>query len=306
MSLLSLDIPNDAADLAIWLEDRLASDSLGELVAELAAVHPVEAPHTETLDELLGPQLKDVLSRGLSVLPEARLRNLLRHPWLLFDLQEQILIDGGKHWSARGSSSAEKAALQRSWSKIETAFAKEAKAPKARPAATTSTAARPRRGSWIGTLSLAAATFVLGVFLRDKLPIPPLEPNPAPPVVAKTGWGWNKPDALKQDVSREVYLTSLADAANEWFKKKPATPAALATRINEFRQGCSTLILAEHKPLPDADRDWLLERCRAWATKLDGHLTAIEAGEDLAKVQEAADQTIKTLIEKIRERAAAA
>jgi hypothetical protein len=95
----------------------------------------------------------------------------------------------------------------------------------------------------------------------------------------------------------------LAAASQEWFKKRPETALELARRIGQFRQGCSTLIVAEHKPLPEDDRKWLRERCRAWAEKFDRHLAALEAGEDVEKVREAMDATVNQLTKALRDRA---
>jgi len=102
-----------------------------------------------------------------------------------------------------------------------------------------------------------------------------------------------------------VYLDRLADAAGEWFKKRPDDPNALARRIGEFRQGCSVLILSPHKPLAAQDRAWLVEKCRAWAAKLDAHLAALEGGASAAQVRDEADATINKLIAALRERAQA-
>ena len=121
--------------------------------------------------------------------------------------------------------------------------------------------------------------------------------------VAASGWGWNRPGALADDLPPGVYLDRLADAAGEWFKKRPDDPIALARRIGEFRQGCSVLILSPHKPLSARDRAWLVEKCRAWAAKLDAHLAALEAGASAAKVRDDADATISKLIEALRDRA---
>src|SRR5262249_28459122 len=76
--------------------------------------------------------------------------------------------------------------------------------------------------------------------------------------------------------------------------------------IAEFRKGCSALIFAPHRPLSPDDRKWLVERCRAWAEKVDKHLTALEAGGEPIRVRAEMDATVKTLIEKLRERAQAA
>jgi hypothetical protein len=153
-------------------------------------------------------------------------------------------------------------------------------------------------------VSLAtAAAVLLAVYLPGWLAPKPAEPGgPGPAAVAtappRAGWGWDRPDALPADalpadVPPADYLNRLADAAEEWFKKRPEDAPALARRLNEFRQGCSTLILAQHKPLADMDRPWLAERCRAWATKLDKALSDVESGRDVAQVRAEADETAR-------------
>ena len=87
-------------------------------------------------------------------------------------------------------------------------------------------------------------------------------------VASAPGWGWNRPDALPQDLSPDAYLNHLADGAQAWFNKRPEDRAALIQRITEFRQGCSVLIQSPHKPLPAGDRVWLVDKCRAWEAKL--------------------------------------
>src|SRR5262249_31465422 len=120
---------------------------------------------------------------------------------------------------------------------------------------------------------------------------------------APTGWGWDRPGALEANRTREEYLNGLADSANEWFNKRPETPQALAKRLNEFRAGCSTLILAQHESLAQKDRDWLRERCRLWAGKLDKHLADLEAGKSVEAVRGEADATVNQLMQALRTRA---
>ncbi len=123
---------------------------------------------------------------------------------------------------------------------------------------------------------------------------------------AATGpaWGWAKPGALPTGLVRDAYLARLADEAEGWFARRPEDPIALARRIAEFRQGCSTLILADHPALSEADHGWLVERCRAWASKLDAHLADVEARKDPTTVRAEVDQTVRKLIAALRERLA--
>jgi hypothetical protein len=118
------------------------------------------------------------------------------------------------------------------------------------------------------------------------------------------GWGWNHLDLVAADGPADRYFNRLADAAEEWFDERPDDAAALAQRISELRQGCSTLILGKHQPLGETDRQWLLEKCRAWAAKLDQHLVALESGDDPADVRARADDTVRKLVEAIRGKAA--
>ncbi|MGZ3303087.1 MAG: hypothetical protein ACXWO3_18805, partial [Isosphaeraceae bacterium] len=155
---------------------------------------------------------------------------------------------------------------------------------------------------WIATFAAVAAIVLgVGVFLVERR----RGGDQGATAVPASGWGWNRPGALADNLPPGVYLDRLADAAGEWFKKRPADPIALARRIGEFRQGCSVLILSPHKPLSGQDRAWLVEKCRAWAAKLDAHLAALEGGASAAKVRDDADATINKLIEALRDRAKA-
>ena len=154
------------------------------------------------------------------------------------------------------------------------------------------------RQPWIVSLATAAAVLLaVGIWQF-------VSPPQSQPVVA--GWGWNRPGNLSGDVSAPAYLNQLADAAQEWFKQRPEGSADLARRIGEFRQGCSQLILAKHRPLSEADRAWLVERCRAWAGKLDAHLADVESGKDVAQVRSDTDATVRQLIDALRKRAESA
>lgn len=302
MPLHFLDIPDDAARLTNWLEVHLTGDSLGELVAELLSVHPEQSQSQATLDQTIGPKLSSVMSKGLSALSEPEVRKLIRNPHLLLDLQERIFIEGGDYWLARVPLPGESDALGRAWSKLPDDVTRlsrtAAKGTKVTSAAATPPAARSLVGAWIGSLTLAAAAFVGGLLLRDQVPglIPPA-------LVAQSSCGWTQPGAFDSTLSREDYLKSLADGAAKWTTVKHDSRDSLALGINQFRQGCTRLLLAEHTPLPADDKAWLLERCHAWAKTLDGLLTDLESGGDIQAIGLAADATINKLVGALRKRA---
>jgi hypothetical protein len=198
-------------------------------------------------------------------------------------------------------------AIEQGWERLAASLAKDlapetTAIPSPRDAASSSPArptSRPR--PWrrllggLATIAASAAVFVTAVVFAMR--------SPGPGENGAVLWGWNKPGALHYELSRDAYLSSLADTADEWFNQRPERPQALARRIAEFRQGCSVVILSIHKPLSDEERKWLVDKCRSWAAKLDAHLAAIEAGQDVFKVRAEADETINRLATALRERA---
>jgi hypothetical protein len=292
MNLHSMNIPDETVDLPAWLEKHLVGLELAGLVAELSVVSPVETQSPPTLDEVLGNDLPSMLDAGLSTVPPDRLRVLLRQPLLLLELQERILVDGGEFWRQQRRSREDVQELaERGWHSLSTAISRAANTGSQRQQATL----QPgwHRRPWVVSLATAACLLV-AIFAWDSF----LRPHPAS---VASGWGWNRSGALPQDVSADVYFTQLADAANEWFKNRPETAEDLATRIGQFRQGCSTLILAEHLPLSTTDRKWLIDKCRAWAVKLDQHLTAAEADNpNVQDIRDQVDETINELIQALR------
>lgn len=301
MNLHALDIPDAPADLAPWLERQVTGLHLAELVAELAAVHGTGTGRERRLDDVLGPHLTRVLESGLSSVPHPVLRDLLRHPRSLLELQERLLIEGGAYWdSIEEPSDTVRNQVVRGWQHVSQLLGEDATAtvPELRrvdPESASRPATRARRGGFVLKLLAAAALLVIGFFLGDRFGV-------QPPQVA-SGWGWQRPGALDAGGSQAEYLNHLADSAEEWFKKRPDTPAALAKRISEFRDGCTTLLLAEHTPLAAETKQWLRERCSAWAGKLDAHRTGLEAGQAVPAVRDAADETIRKLINALRTKA---
>lgn len=289
MKLHVLDIPDDAAQLAPWLERQLVGLELGELVAELEAVHGTSPPKPKSLDEIAGSQLSAALQNGLSAVSPNVLRQLLTNPQALLELQERIFIDGGSYWSRVPATADVLDIVHGSWRRLEPTLTTDS-GPIAAPATISY-----RGRSWFAhpaVVSLATAAMLLvGLFVWDEFR-----------TTAPSGWGWERPGALAANVPPDEYLNRLANSADEWFKKRPESAPELAKRILEFRRGCTTLIFAEHQPLAAADREWLVERCRVWAGKLDDHLAQLEAGGSVQDVRTQADDTVNKLIAALRER----
>ncbi len=315
MKLMALEIPDDAAALAGWLEGHLVGLDLAALVAELEAVHAHDQKEpAPSLDQVLGNLRVAVQSRGLESLPPDRLKVLLQHPRLLLELQEWLLVEGGPYWrrmAPRNAGREQRVALERGWERLAATLSEGREPATVIPLprdATARSPAQPAPGArpWrrllggLATMAASAALLVAAFVIAMHGPGSGGENGAG----ARAAWGWTKPGALRYELSRDAYLNSLADSAREWFNQRPDRPQALARRIAEFRQGCSVLIFSVHKPLPEEDRIWLVEKCRSWATKLDAHLAAVEAGQDVLKVRAEADATIDRLATALRERAA--
>jgi hypothetical protein len=150
---------------------------------------------------------------------------------------------------------------------------------------------------WTVVWAVAATVLAIALAVR-KVPTPAGER-----IVQANAWGWARPGALALHGERSYYLKHLADVAEEWFQSRPEQAVLLALRIGEFRQGCSLLILSDHAPLNAADREWLIDNCRAWSARLDGFLIALEAGGDPFIIGRQADRTVESLAASLRARA---
>lgn len=289
MKLISLTIPDDTALWPKWIEDQLLSDDLADTVVELEVLARAQEPGPESLDEVLGDLLPEILRNGLDGLPADAVRTLLSHPVLLLDLQERVLIEGGDYWDRVPITSEHRQQIDEQWRLIQSQLNNDSGTPVDASAPTI----RDRRSVSVKIWSLAAMAaavlVALGIWIS----------RPAAPT-----WGFDRSGLLAKDISAPEYLTSLADAADEWFKKRPDSKTALAKRLREFRHGCDTLIAAPHPQLSNEDRTWLRDRCRAWADKVDGHLADLEDGNlPVLTVRSEADRTIEKLKAALRDRA---
>jgi hypothetical protein len=315
MKLRALDLPDDPAELAPWLERQVVGGDLADLVAELEVVHARSSgAEPPALDTVLSGHLPSVLHQGLGELPRPALGTLLRNPRLLLELQERVLLEGGDHWSDLAREDPE--VLRRvdaSWkdveSRIRQATSREFRAPETLPIERPLSVTRPPRVglimAWAKCATIAASVLAF-LFTVERLNP---EKRPATPnVIAKKAspdWGWNTPGLLTRVEPPAAYLTHLADAANEWFDKRPETPGDLAFRLGELRTGCTRLIVARNTSLQPADQAWLVNHCRDWAAKLDKAVHDLEQGDPVDRVRSEVDAIVTRLIGVLRDRAKA-
>lgn len=280
MNLVALTIPDQPEELPGWLEGQLLGPDLGALVAELAAVHGFAGKTPKSIADLLGPHRSVVLKRGLGSLPRNLIKELMRHPAYLLDLQELILIEGSDYWIRRLNQSAVTAPIPKLTSQSPTVV---------KPITML-------KNPFVVMVLTAAAVVVLGFIIdpgrwfRDK-----------PTTQTLAARGWARSDAFQNDANAAAYLRKIATISEDYLSKGPESAEELATRITEFRAGCTRLLLAEHAQLTEAGREDLRKRCRNWAAKLDAQLAALEKDPKQAPtISGEVDQLARTLATTLR------
>ncbi len=206
----TFDIPEDDVLLPSWLETMIAGPHLGELVSELQVLQEagqgIGDGRQTTLQEALGGRLEAVCQGGLASVPAPSLRRLFRQPQLLIELQDRVLSEGAAFWDRKlRESDALTAMTEAGWKRLCESPAIRPAAIRTRPAQ--ESRARPLRW-FVAGFATAAAAAIVAVVVSNGVQ--------APMQVAQAGWGWNRADALPQDVSGSQYLRTLADEAEEW------------------------------------------------------------------------------------------
>lgn len=281
---IAVDMPTDAVAWPEWLERQLVRDDLGQLVCELEKLLNVDPAETPDVRQILGNDFDRVLESGLSILSPERIADLVKHPRMLLRLQEAVLIQGGDHWNRIEEADDTKSMVLREWKAIESRIGEPV-----RPSVNSS-GKTGRRGA-LRILAGIAAAVAVGVTAWMVRPIPPT-------------WGFDKSGLLTAEMPASDYLNTLAGAAEEWFKKRPEDSEGLAKRLRDFRHGCDTLLAAPHPQLAEVDKTWLLEKCRTWAGKIDGHLADLQsASKSVQVVRTEADETITKLVAALKARA---
>lgn len=273
------------AGLADWLDRALASPYLGELVGELETLN-LNEERVVSLNDIVGDKRAAVLNNGLSELSEANLMELLASPKLLLDLQELVFLEGGDYWRLLATEEADAESLARLRERLTSTVVGAEKVT--RPAS--------NDFSRYAVVFLAAACLVLAAFATW-----PLFVSSQTEAIA---WGWNAADAMPENATTPEYFEAIADGGEAWFNRSPESKIEFAIRLSEYRQGCSRLILSEHKPLSLEDRTWLTGKCRDWAGKLDEHLADLEAADKpFSQTLQETNETVRRLVSALRERA---
>lgn len=284
MKLKSLTIPEDSASLSAWIESQLMSYDLGDTVAEMHILGDTSPEDIDmTLSEVIADNDEALLSRGLSALSEDQLLQLIGHPYLLNDLKEFVLLNGGEYWQNLAADEDEADTAVEAWKTVQRKHYASPEPVEVKPEQSSAPSYR-----WKTGLSIAiAACLLIGAFVLMQ---------PKPP----TGWGFNNPAVLTAKHSEDEMLDVLANAAHAWFNKVPQDADQLALRLKQFNAGCQKLLEADLPQLSEETREEVRRICQQTQDELSNHLKSIEAGEKFVDVKKSADETATRLEDHLR------
>lgn len=306
MNLISFDLPDSLDELAPWLEAQIVGLHLAELVAELAAIQQVRNLPADSVRNILGDStLQDLKSSGLKMLPAKTIRKLIHQPYYLLDLQELILSEGGRYWQQVPRSDEAQAASKISWQLLQPKLTENPLATSSQAASAEvamPSASHPEASAWywrpwpwVVNIATAATVFVAVYYAFRVAPDDLNKPQTSKLV-------WTSPDDLSRPTSPEQYWRRLASVKQWWFSEKPANKVQLALRMGQLSEGCSVLILQEHKPLPPADADRLTKKCREWASELNGYIAELQGvNADVQEIQKKADAWVNRVSGKLQD-----
>ncbi len=322
MAIEILEIPDSHEERVEWLEGHLLDVNLSTLVLQLAAVHQRNAKDqwlaSVAVQKISDEQWNNAIEFGLSVLSPEEMKELLTNPKLLYRLQEDVCTRGGEYWLSHSARTATVDQLsQQHWLSIagslatqndgdthaNSIIAKDIPRHARQPTIQQSPVQiQVRRVSFLKIASVVFASAAI-VLLLVSLSAALIRNRELEGMA--NNWGWQRDEFNSADivaVTPSAYLNQLADEADDWFLGRPNDPKELAQRINEFRHGCSLLIMATHPQLDQPDREWLVGKCRDWALKLDQALASLEQGNSTEVVREEVDTIVRKLTDAIRTR----
>ncbi|HUR52612.1 MAG TPA: hypothetical protein VMZ71_00645 [Gemmataceae bacterium] len=293
--------PDDVSPDALpeWLDWHVVTPGLGQLVAELTAIHGRPARET-TLDSLLAGHRQRVLDGGLRELPRDVLSKLLKQPALLVELRDLVFSHGGDYWDRIDPEEMPPERIERIVDEVTATVTQEKATPRA-PSVPFY--------KWPLVVGFAtAAAVLLGVYLIDWRNRPPAGGGGGVETVKATGvqWGWASSDGIPKTGTDAETFAHLGKKAKQWFDERPETPLALAQRVAEFRQGCTSLQLSETLPLSEKEKTDLLARCAKWSAEFDVLLTRLEQTRDVPAVRKDADDLVNKLTKYLEGREQAA
>ena len=287
MNLNSLGIPDSLPEIGNWLDDQLVSPNLIETIFELEILAGDRLTTAQSLDAVLAGGRQTILTAGLGKADEKTIQGLLRQPALLLELQEQVMMHGEEFWQKKTDDSFGKANKRSISDPINSAVP----IPEHSPTVSSNKPSVTTRTSWtrkkmIGTIAALAAALLILVSLSQLW-------NGA--AVAQGDWGFAKSGLLESNVSELEMLNRLANASSAWHNKTPANSTELSKRLQEFDEGCRSLISSNLPQLSPANRAIVHAACKECRSGISQQLAALNRGVDFNEVQRSSNELIDRL-----------
>src|SRR6185437_6595880 len=220
VTLRTMTVPDDPAELPRWLERRVMAPDFGLFIAELQAHFP--AAENAPCQPPFNRWLPIALSEGFDSIPLNALSQLLRHPAELAAVQERIVVDGGAYWDQIAEQSDELVeAVESGRQSLDRIFAanttstrgKRSSPPKSSTAMKATPSGALKRGYGRGYKTWAYVSTGIAACLVVALGLLAFR-EPAETRVPKSqiAWGWGKPSGLATEQNdSKSYLNKLAD-----------------------------------------------------------------------------------------------
>ena len=297
MNLNSLQIPDSLAETGIWLDDLLVSPDLVDTIVELEILAGDRLTKIQSLDGVLAGSENRVYESGLASANESVIRSLLRQPSLLLELQEKVMMNGGKYWQEKTNhaySTTNAGVVLRGLGADVSSASTSAPVDSSKPSQVVTTKSNEgwNQKQVFGLVAALAAALLVMVSIW--------QPWGQGSTVAKANWGFSKSGLLSSDTSEAEMLEQLVDASASWHNKTPASKEQLEKRLREFDQGCKMLLNSDLPQLSATNRRAVHNACEDCRSAIAQQLSALKSGAGLAKVQAGSDKAIDQLTSSLR------
>ena len=305
MKLKSLDIPNDISQLGNWLDDQLVSPELMDTIMELEILAGERLTYNLNLNDISSDLMPEINARGINAASPSAIRQLLRQPTLLLELQESVLTNGGDYWQQKLDKNYQSPT---GLNKLLNTLGTTRLAPV--DAAAKATWNRKRI---LGLIAAIAATILLTFAIwpdttnnhqtaqDGKLAhADNNDPTPSNPRSSKPEWGFAASGLLNLQLAESEMLRSLSQASLTWYNKVPATNDQLEIRLEQFDRGCRELLEAELPQLSAQNRKAVHQACKTCRASIAQLLAELNRNADFDVTLLKADATIERLSQAIK------
>lgn len=307
MNIIALDLPTDPQAWPGWLEQQLVGLELRDLVEQLEILQGGPEADVPKLEQVMGEQWDRVRSDGLRVLPPATIADLIRHPRILFELQQRVLEDGGEYWERVPRSERHRQLVQAQRERLAAALtftATNAESPKLGDRSTDTDRSRSLVAVPSEPLSVKSHRMIDRRWLLATAALA------AAMLLALLPWyrGPNsqkffaRPGLLAGTLREDDFFRQAADAIEADWDTTVSDPQDLTQQLAELRNSCNELLAADLANLSANSRAELKGRCARWRDTFSQQLQRLsEDPGAFQKVQADANATVAKLVSVLRQ-----